>query len=109
MASTLHVRGITLDKGDATRLADLPERDGNMRWHIRAYEIGLEDGAPAFRAPLKHEEEIKIGDIVVLLGDIAPGTTASKLYTGTDSLGSGPFVSLPSSDLPPAASSGLKS
>jgi hypothetical protein len=104
----LHVRGIALNEVDARRLADLPERDGYIRWHIRAYELGVKDGAPAFLAPLKPEEEIKIGDIVALLGEIAPGATASKLYTGMGAVGSEPFVSLPSS-APPAPTSAVRS
>jgi len=98
----LHVRGIALNEADAKRLAGLVERDGDIGCHIRLYEIGLEDGTPAFLAPLKPEEEFKIGDIVALLGEIAPGATASKLYTGTGYPGSGRFVSLPSQDEPPS-------
>ena len=93
----LHVHGITLNEADAKRLADLAERDGYIRWHIRPYEIGLKDGAPALLAPTKPEEEFKIGDILALLSEIPPGATASKLYTGADRPGSGPFVSLPAS------------
>jgi hypothetical protein len=97
----LHVHGIALNEADAKRLAGLGERDGYVRWHMRPYERGLKDGAPAFLLPLRPEEEFKISDIVALLGEIAPGATASKLYTGTGSPGSGPFVSLPSADAPP--------
>jgi len=91
----LHVHGIALNEGDAIRLAVLAGRDGYVRWHIRPYEIGIENGAPALLAPTKPEEEFKIGDIVALLAEIAPGVTASKLYIGPERPGSGPFVSLP--------------
>ena len=92
----LHVRGLALNEADAKRLTDSVERDANISWHIRTYEIGLKDDAPLLLASLKPEEEFKISDIVALLGEIAPGATASNLYTGTDRPGSGPFVSLPS-------------
>jgi hypothetical protein len=88
----LHVRGIALNEEDAKRLANLAEHDSFFRWHIRAYEIGLKDTAPAFLASLKPEEEFKIGDIVALLGEIPLGATASKLYTGTGRPGSGPYA-----------------
>jgi hypothetical protein len=87
-----HVHGIALNEADAKRLAGSAERDEYIRWHIRAYEIGLKDGAPALLAPLKPEEEFKIGDIVALLGEIASGATALKLYTGMGRPGSGSLV-----------------
>lgn len=100
----LHVRGVALNEADAKRLADVAPRDGYYRWHIRVYEIGLRDGAPAFLAPLKVEEEFKIGDIIALLAEIAPGATASKLYTGWGHARSGQFVCLPPADAPPSQS-----
>jgi hypothetical protein len=90
----LHVQGIALNEADAKRLADLAPRDGDYRWHIRDYEIGLEEGAPAFLAPLEVEEEFKIADIIALLTEIGPSATTSRLYTGWERAGSGPFVSL---------------
>lgn len=91
----LHARGVALNEADARRLADLPD-DRNYRWHVRRYEIGIEDGEPTFLAPLKKPgEEFKIGDIIALLAEIAPGAAASKLYTGYQRAGSGPSISLP--------------
>jgi hypothetical protein len=100
----LHVRGLALNEGDGQSLAGLAEPDGYIRRHVRSYEVGLKDGAPALLVRRKPEEEFKVGEILALLGEIAPGATASKLYTGAGRLGSGPFVSLPSPDAPPSPS-----
>jgi hypothetical protein len=100
----LHMQGVALNEADAKRLADLAPRDGYYRWHIRAYEIALEDGAPILLAPQKVDEEFKIADIIALLAEIGPGAATSRLYTGWEGTGSGPFVSLPLADAPPSAS-----
>jgi hypothetical protein len=92
----LHLAGVTLNEADARRLAELVAPEPWIRWHIRRYDVGLgENGEAVFLAPLKPEEEFKIRDLVALLDEIAPGATASRLYTGRGYGKSCPFVSLP--------------
>ncbi len=79
----LHVSGIALDSADAQRLADLAGSSEWEKWHVRSYRLGLENDLPSFLALWRPEEEFRIGDFVVLLCEIPPGGTASKLLTGT--------------------------
>lgn len=91
----IHVRGIALNSKDAHALAELAGESEWVRWHIKGYELGLENGQPAFLKSWSEEEEFRIGDFVEILADIAPGQTASKLCTGVRSWKRGPFISLP--------------
>ena len=92
----LHVRGLALNSADAHQLAALAGGDSEwVKWHIRSYRIGLKDNAPIFTALWRPEEEFRIGDFVVLLCEIPPGGTASKLLTGTGLRKDGPLLSLP--------------
>jgi hypothetical protein len=91
----LHLHGAALDRKDAQRLADLPEKSEWVKWHVRSYRIGLDDGQPSFLALWRPEEEFTINQLVAILSEIPPGGTASKLLTGTGHRRDGPFVSLP--------------
>ena len=92
----LHAHGLALNSADAHRLAALGGGDSEMvKWHVRSYRLGLENDQPVFTAPWHPEEEFRIGDFVVLLGEIPPGGTASKLLTGTGLRRDGPLLSLP--------------
>ena len=92
----LHVRGLALNSADADRLAALGGGDKELeKWHIRSYRLGLENDLPVFTAEWHPEEEFRIGDFVVLLCEIPPGGTASKLLTGTGHRKDGPLLALP--------------
>ena len=91
----IHVKGIALNSKDAHNLAELTGDSEWVRWHIKGYELGLENGQPAFLKSWPEEEEFRIGDFVEILSTIAPGQTASKLCTGTRWWRNGPFVSPP--------------
>ena len=91
----IHVRGIALNAKDAHVLADLAGESEWVRWHIKGYELGLENGQPAFLKSWSEEEEFRIGDFVEILSTMAPGQTASKLCTGTRWWRDGPFIELP--------------
>lgn len=91
----LHVRGLALNSADAHKLAALAVDSKWVKWHVRSYRLGLKDDAPVFTALGRPEEEFRIGQFVVLLCEIPPGGTASKLLTGTGLRKDGPFVSLP--------------
>jgi hypothetical protein len=91
----LHVHGLALNSEDAHRLAALGGGDSEwVKWHVRSYRLGLKDDAPVFTALGRPEEEFRIGDFVVLLCEIPPGGTASKLLTGTGHRKDGPLLSL---------------
>lgn len=62
---------------------------------MRSYRLGLKDNAPVFTALGRPEEEFTIGQVVILLCEIPPGGTASKLLTGTGLRKDGPLLSLP--------------
>lgn len=76
----LHVRGIALNAEDANRLAALGGGDSQFaKWHVRSYQLGLENDLPSFLAPLRPEEEFTINQFVTILCDIPRDGTASKL------------------------------
>jgi len=91
----LHLHGIALNGRDAQRLADLDGNSEWVKWHVRSYRIGLDNGQPSFLALWRPEEEFTINQLVAILSEIPPGGTASKLLTGTGHRKDGPFVSLP--------------
>jgi hypothetical protein len=92
----LHVHGLALNSADAERLAALGGDDKKLeKWHVRSYRLGLENDLPVFTEPWHPEEEFRIGNFVVLLSEIPPGGTASKLLTGTGLRKDGPLLSLP--------------
>ena len=91
----LHLHGLALNSADAQKLVELAGDAESVKWHVRSYRLGLKDNAPVFTALGRPEEEFTIGHIVVLLCEIPPGGTASKLLTGTGHRKDGPFVSLP--------------
>jgi hypothetical protein len=91
----LHVHGLALNSKDAHTLAELPGDSEWVKWHVKGYELGLENGRPAFLRDWPKEEEFRIGDFVAILAETPPGQTASKLCTGTGRREDGPFVELP--------------
>jgi hypothetical protein len=92
----LHVHGLALNSADAERLAALGGGDSEwVKWHVRSYRLGLKDNAPIFTALWRPEEEFTINDFVIILCEIPPGGTASKLLTGTGLRKDGPLLSLP--------------
>lgn len=92
----LHAHGLALNNADAERLAALGGGNSEwVKWHVRSYRLGLENDLPVFTAEWHPEEEFRIGDFVVLLCEIPPGGTASKLLTGTGLRKDGPLLSLP--------------
>ena len=91
----LHAHGLALNSADAERLAALGGEPKFVKWHVRPYRLGLENDLPVFTAEWHPEEEFRIGDFVVLLCEIPPGGTASKLLTGTGLRKDGPLLALP--------------
>jgi hypothetical protein len=92
----LHVQGLALNSADAQKLAALGGGDSEWeKWHVRSYRLGLKDNAPVFTALWRPEEEFTINDFVIILCEIPPGGTASKLLTGTGLRKDGPLLSLP--------------
>lgn len=91
----LHLHGLALNSADAQRLVDLAGESEWVKWHVRSYRLGLKDNAPVFTALGRPEEEFTIGQFVVVLCEIPPGGTASKLLTGTGLRKDGPLLSLP--------------
>jgi hypothetical protein len=92
----LHVSGLALNSADAHRLAALGGGDSEwVKWHVRSYRLGLKDDAPFFTALWRPEEEFTINQFVAILCEIPPGSTASKLLTGTGHRKDGPLISLP--------------
>jgi hypothetical protein len=92
----LHAHGLALNSADARRLAALGGGDSEwVKWHVRSYQLGLENGLPVFTDLGRAEEEFRIGDFVTLLCEIPPGGTASKLLTGTGLRKNGPLLLLP--------------
>ena len=92
----LHVAGIALNSEDAYALAALAGDSRWLRWHVRSYQIGLENGQPAFLEPWSKQEEFTIAHFVEVIAGIPAGKAASKLCTGTSFYKDGPFVELPS-------------
>ena len=91
----LHVHCLALNSADAHKLVELAGESEWVKWHVRSYRLGLKDNAPVFTALWRPEEEFTIGQFVVLLCEIPPGGTASKLLTGTGLRKDGPLLSLP--------------
>ena len=92
----LHVRGIALVSADAERLVALGGGDKKLeKWHVRSYRLGLENDLPVFTEPWRDEEEFTISQFVVILCEIPPGGTASKLHTGSGWRKDGPLLALP--------------
>ena len=89
----LHAHGLALNSADAEKLAAFGGGDSEwVKWHVRSYQLGLENDLPVFTAPWHPEEEFRIGDFVILLCEIPPGGTASKLLTGTGLRKDGPLL-----------------
>jgi hypothetical protein len=91
----LHVHGLALNSKDAHTLAECAGNSEWVKWHVKGYELGLENGQPAFLRDWPKEEEFSIGHFVATLAEIPPGQTSSKLLTGTGRREDGPFVELP--------------
>jgi hypothetical protein len=91
----LHLHGAALNGADAQRLADLAGISEWVKWHVRSYRLGLDNGQPSFLALWRPEEEFTINKLVAILAEIPPGSTASKLLTGTGHRKDGPLLSLP--------------
>lgn len=91
----LHVKGVALNSKDAHELAETAGEQEWVKWHVKEYQLGLKGGQPAFLCSWPKQEEFRIGDFVKILADIAPGRTTSRLYTGYQSYGDGPFIELP--------------
>ena len=87
--------GIALDSADAQRLADLAGSSEMEKWHVRSYRLGLENDLPSFLARWRPEEEFTISQFVVILCEIPPGGTVSKLHTGSGWRQDGPLLALP--------------
>jgi hypothetical protein len=93
--SGLSLCGVALNSVDAQRLADLGPKAEFSRWIIKSYRLGLVDDLPAVVNPGGAMDGFTINDLVLILAEIPPGRTASKLCTGTGRRKDGPFVSLP--------------
>ena len=91
----IHVRGIAFNSKDARALAELAGESEWVRWHIKGYELGLENGQPAFLKSWSEEEEFTINDFVEILAEIPPDKNASRLCTGIRLYRHGPFIALP--------------
>ncbi len=91
----LHVGGLALNSKDAHALAELVGESEWVKWHVKGYQLGLENGQPAFLRSWPKEEEFRIADFVEILSTIGAGQTASKLCTGTRWWRNGPFIELP--------------
>lgn len=91
----LHVRGLALSAKDAHALADLAGESEWVKWHVKGYQLGLENGQPAFLRSWSEDEEFTINDFVEILAEIPAGKTQSRLCTGVRLYRHGPFLSLP--------------
>jgi hypothetical protein len=92
----LHAHGLALNREDAHKLAALAGGNSEwVKWHVRSYRLALKDDMPMITGLVRAEEEFTINEFVVLLSELPPGGTASKLLTGTGQRKDGPFVSLP--------------
>jgi hypothetical protein len=77
----IHVHGIALNS--RCKCAGRTGRGGRVGpWHVKGYELGLENGQPAFLRSWPEEEEFTINDFVEIFADIPADKTASKLCTG---------------------------
>lgn len=86
----LHLRGVALNEMDAKQLAACAGDEAMTRWHIRPYTLCLEHNAPSRSGVWSAEEEFSINDVVNILGEIAPGATASMLMIGSGERGRAP-------------------
>ena len=93
--SGLSLYGMALNSVDAQRLADLGPKEEFSRWIVKSYRLGLVDDLPAVVNPGAALDGFTINELVLILCELAPGATASKLFTGTGRRKEGPFVSLP--------------
>ncbi|MBI1182523.1 MAG: hypothetical protein GC201_18430 [Alphaproteobacteria bacterium] len=91
----LHLRGAALNEADAQALAALAGDAEWVKWHVRAYRLGLKNGVPVLLKSWPKEEEFTLDEFVTVLAEIPPGGVASKLHTGTGRREDGPFVELP--------------
>lgn len=90
----LHVRGIAFKSKDAHALAELAGASEWVKWHVKGYQLGLENGLPAFLRSWPESDEFTIGQFVAIIAEIPPGGRASKLHTGTGRRKDGPFLTL---------------
>src|SRR5690348_16702574 len=93
--SGLSLCAVALNSVDAQRLAELGPKAEFSRWIVKSYRLGLVDDVPAVVNPGASMDGFTINDLVLILSELAPGQTASKLFTGTGRRKDGPFVSLP--------------
>ncbi len=91
----LHVHGVALNGDDARQLAALATNTEWDKWHVKIYKLGLNNDVPAFLTTRPDSDEFWIADFVVLLAEIPPGGTASRLNLGKRLREEGPYVSLP--------------
>ena len=91
----LSLRGVALNSVDAERLAALAPPDQFSKWIVKSYRLGLVSDLPAIMNPAANMEGFTINDVVDILSEIPPGSTASKLLTGTGHRRDGPLLSLP--------------
>jgi len=91
----LSLRGIALNSVDAERLAALGPPGQFSRWIVRSYRLGLVEDLPAIMNPAASMEGFTINDVVLILAELPPGQSASKLHTGTGRRKDGPFIELP--------------
>lgn len=93
--SGLSLCAVALNSVDAERLADLGPKAEFTRWIVKSYRLGLVDDLPAVVNPGAAMDGFTINDLVLILSELPPGQTASKLHTGTGRRQDGPFISLP--------------
>ncbi len=91
----LYLRGVTFKTTDAWALADLAGKDEWVKWHVKAYQLQLENDLPSFRRPWSLRDRFTLNDMVAMVAEIPPGGRASKLHTGTGRREDGPFIELP--------------
>jgi hypothetical protein len=91
----LHVRGIALNSKDAHALAELAGDSEWVKWHVKGYQLGLENSLPALMRPWPKEEEFTLDEFVAILAEIPPEGTASKLHIGSGWRKDGPLLTLP--------------
>lgn len=93
--SGLSLCGVALNSVDANALAALGPKAEFSRWIVKGYRLGLVDDLPAIINPGAAIDGFTINELVSILTELAPGQTASKLFTGTGRRKDGPFVSFP--------------
>ena len=93
--SGLSLCGLALNSVDAERLAALAPPAEFSKWIVKGYRLGLKDGLPAIMNPFASLEGCTLKDVVLILSEIPPGGTASKLLTGSGYRKNGPLLALP--------------